>query len=353
MADTASLRPKVLIVGAGAMGLTLGYHFQLAGASVTFLVRPARVANLSRPQLLYSYDDGQLKTFSDFAVVSELATATAVQPDYVIVTLDGASSRSAEGTALLRDLGAAIRPTDAILLGGGVGLGLRDHYVATTGLPDDRIMMATLGTLAYQVDRANLPIHPPTNGGVLAQADIAYRHYGKAGLLLEKRHPAAAARLAALYDACGVSKCMAIEPHLLGIIIESPFAIFAASEMMEWLPAASMARNKPLWRLAVNAVREVVQMKHRGWRGRVAGMMLRPALVARMWGGMEKASLPLDFQAFNAFHHGNKVGQQDIEIMEACVAEGERNGQSMVSLKRLLAMLAAHRSTPAVAAADG
>ncbi|WP_035359836.1 2-dehydropantoate 2-reductase N-terminal domain-containing protein [Edaphobacter aggregans] len=49
--------PQILIVGAGAMGLVVGYHLQLAGAAVDFLVRPARVPEMSRSQVFYSYDD--------------------------------------------------------------------------------------------------------------------------------------------------------------------------------------------------------------------------------------------------------------------------------------------------------
>ena len=43
---------KVLIVGAGATGLVAGYHLQLAGAEITFLVRPKRLLALSQPQIL-------------------------------------------------------------------------------------------------------------------------------------------------------------------------------------------------------------------------------------------------------------------------------------------------------------
>ncbi|MET9462926.1 2-dehydropantoate 2-reductase N-terminal domain-containing protein [Streptomyces canus] len=43
-----------MLVGAGAMGVITGYQLQLACAEVTFLVRPARVEKLSRPQTLYS-----------------------------------------------------------------------------------------------------------------------------------------------------------------------------------------------------------------------------------------------------------------------------------------------------------
>ncbi|MFE1841200.1 2-dehydropantoate 2-reductase N-terminal domain-containing protein [Streptomyces sviceus] len=47
------VHPHVLLVGAGAMGVITGYQLQLACAEVTFLVRPARVEKLSRPQTLY------------------------------------------------------------------------------------------------------------------------------------------------------------------------------------------------------------------------------------------------------------------------------------------------------------
>ena len=40
-------KPGVLIVGAGAMGLVIGYHLSLAGAQITFLVRPQRLAALA------------------------------------------------------------------------------------------------------------------------------------------------------------------------------------------------------------------------------------------------------------------------------------------------------------------
>jgi ketopantoate reductase len=61
---TKTSTPSVCIVGAGSMGVSTGYHLSLAGAAVTFLVRPHRQEQLSRPQVLYSYDDHSLKTFS-------------------------------------------------------------------------------------------------------------------------------------------------------------------------------------------------------------------------------------------------------------------------------------------------
>jgi ketopantoate reductase len=64
--------PQILIVGAGAMGLGTGYHLQLAGTAITFLVRPARMLEMSRRQVLYSYDDATLKTFADYRLISDV-----------------------------------------------------------------------------------------------------------------------------------------------------------------------------------------------------------------------------------------------------------------------------------------
>ncbi|WP_199821983.1 2-dehydropantoate 2-reductase N-terminal domain-containing protein [Streptomyces sp. XY152] len=47
---TTLVTPSVCIVGAGSMGVVTGYHLGLAGASVTFLVRPHRQAQSSRPR---------------------------------------------------------------------------------------------------------------------------------------------------------------------------------------------------------------------------------------------------------------------------------------------------------------
>lgn len=48
------------------MGVFTGVHLGLAGAAVTFLVRPHREEQLSRPQVRYSHDDHSLKTFSGY-----------------------------------------------------------------------------------------------------------------------------------------------------------------------------------------------------------------------------------------------------------------------------------------------
>ncbi|MFJ2650106.1 ketopantoate reductase family protein [Streptomyces sp. NPDC087420] len=334
---------RVLIVGAGAMGIVSGYHLRLAGAEVTFLVRPERVEKLSRPQVLYSYDDTDLKYLSGYRVLSDVTDAGDRTYDYVVVTLDGASTRSAEGTALLNSLGNAVRGTAAVVVIGGIGLGLRQYCRAALGLDEERVISGTLGVLAHQVAFTDLPVRPPTHPDVLARADVAFRHCGGGGFAVEDRFPAVAERFKALYDGCGVSYCDVIDHNQFPPQVALVFPIFAASELMGWPPAAQFTDHKDTWALAVEAAREVASVDEYGAAGRTAAARLSGESLTRMLSDYEEKSLPLDWNAFNAFHHGGKVAQQDLELLRDHVTAGERQGRPTVALKQLIAELTAFR----------
>ncbi|KAK2694495.1 hypothetical protein Focb16_v003954 [Fusarium oxysporum f. sp. cubense] len=64
---TSPHNPTVLIVGAGSMGLVTGYHLSLAGAEVTYLVRPKRAGELEQPQFLYWLDKQELHEFKSYS----------------------------------------------------------------------------------------------------------------------------------------------------------------------------------------------------------------------------------------------------------------------------------------------
>jgi ketopantoate reductase len=178
---------QILIVGAGAMGLGAGYHLQLAGAAVTFLVRPARVVEMSRSQLLYSYDDATLKSLADYRLISDVTEVSRSSYDYVIVTLDGFTTRKPEGRALLQSIGKAIGESSTEVIIGGVGVGLHDYYLRTMALPAHRILNGALGMLCHQVANLELPLHAPTDPVLLSKAHVAYRHIHNASFLLVHR----------------------------------------------------------------------------------------------------------------------------------------------------------------------
>lgn len=332
----------VLIVGAGAMGLVCGHHLQLAGARVTFLVRPGRIDAFKAPQTLYCHDDGELKRLDGYDTIDAVAPGQSF--DFVIVTLDGSTSRGSNGIATLRSLGDAIRATQAHVIMGGVGIGLREHYLQTMGLPEDRLSSSFLGLLAYQT-RANLPQHAPTDPARLMQASVAYRQFAnKVGFYIESRNAPAAKRFADLYNRCGVSRCGLMKPAMVSAITNSAFPMLAASQIAGWPDITGLVANKELWRLACRAQGEIAALAQHGILGKLMALIMTPSITAKLQLKLEKEMLPLDYQAFNRFHHGGKVHVQDVEVMRNCLAEGKRQGKPMRALAELLDQLAANES---------
>jgi Ketopantoate reductase PanE/ApbA len=334
--SNGSQTPQILIVGAGAMGLGAGYHLHLARAAITFLVRPARILEMSRSQVLYSYDDATLKTFADYSLISDIAEISRPSYDYVIVTLDGFTTRKPEGTALLKSIGDAIRESSTEVIIGGIGIDLRDVYLRTMAIPAHRILNGALGMLCHQVANFELPLHAPTDPVLLSKADVAYRHIHNASFLLDDRFPEAARRFAAIYAASGVSSCQIMKRQEFAIMTKFMFPVFAACELLGWPHARDLGNNKEIWDLTVRSVREIQGFEEHGVAGKAAQVSTTADGLLEIWSSLEQAALPLDFAAFNKFHHGDKVRAQDVELLNDCVKVGEQECQPMSALKELL-----------------
>ncbi len=330
------------------MGLIAGYHLSLAGADVTFLVRPARLQALRSPQILYCHNDGQLKQFSEYQAISSADEIKTESLEFVLVTLDGASARAPDGCELLRSIGQAIHANGAKLIIGGVGVGLLEHTIAMTGLPPERVLQGVLGLLSYQVAAAKLPVQPPERAEQIERAGMAYVQFpSKVGFIMEGRHVESAKAFAALYERCGVSRCSVINSKLFNVLTNSPFPIFAISEIAGWPPIGDLAKNRELWQLNTRAQAEIARLKQHGWVGKLVALVLTDRMQLKLNQKIERDALPLDFQAFNRFHHGGKVQAQDIEIMQNCVAVGISQGFAMSALKEVLVRLDAHKQAQA------
>jgi ketopantoate reductase len=328
-------KPSVLIVGAGALGVATGYHLNLAGAAVTYLVRPARLKALQAAQVLYCYDDAQLKHFSDYHAVDCVAEAAKQNYDFVLVTLDGASCQSAEGTQLLRELAEVIRETAAVAVIAGIGV--REHCRQTMQLPDDRVVEGTMRMFSYQVDRVAMPLHPPTDPKQLAQASMAYRHpSGKAGFMVVGKPTKAARGFADLYNQCGVSSCNRMNARLYAAFVSSFFPVAAVFDLAGWPDAKTMADNKELMSLCSKAMQEIMRLPEHGWQGKLASLLIRQTTLAKNIVKTERDCLPLDNTGFNRFHHGGKVREQDIQVMRQCAESGKTQHKSMPALDEII-----------------
>ena len=57
---------KILVVGAGALGVTTAYHLRQSGADISFYVRPGRAEQLQKPLRLYAYHKRAVDELADF-----------------------------------------------------------------------------------------------------------------------------------------------------------------------------------------------------------------------------------------------------------------------------------------------
>ena len=130
---------QVLIIGAGAMGIITGYHLNLAGAKITFLIRPHRVEALKQPQLLYSYDDHKLKEYKGYSYITNPSEMIRATYDFIIVTLDAAALRNEIGQSLTKTIGEAARQKSTKVILGSVFIDLRSWFLKVSGLPAERV----------------------------------------------------------------------------------------------------------------------------------------------------------------------------------------------------------------------
>lgn len=334
-------QPSVLIVGAGALGIVTGYHLHLAGAKVAFLVRQGRLPALDEPQLLYCYDDHELKSFSEYRSFASVNDAMTQEYDWVIVTMDGATCRGEEATELLKELGAAMQGGKGIAVISGVGV--RDYCRDIMGLPDDRVIEGTMGLLSYQTDRVTLPLNPPTDPDKLARASMAYHHMGSnPGFMVVGRPKDVAKEFKALYDKSGVSKASIVPEKLYATFTSSIFAIMAIFDLAGWPQAEELAEDEELMALGSQAMKEIMRLPEHGIMGKIGSLFISPKRLAKNNLKMEQDCLPVDYSAFNKFHHGGKVREQDMDVLRKSLASGEAQGRKMPALRELLGRYEQH-----------
>jgi len=327
----------ILIIGAGALGLTSGYHLNLAGAKITFLVRKHRVDNLSRPQQLYCCNDHKLKTFENFAVITDPSELNGQQIDFALLTLDGATCRSDQGIQTLKAMGSAFAGTDTKLMINGVGIGLYEHVKQTTELPEAQLMQGTMGMYAYQTDRQGAP-HPSNLDEALYEiADIAYLNFPNGtDFVVSGKTKAASRKFLELFNQCRVARCKVLPDIILTIFSNSFFPFTTACEINGWQGTESLIADNALWHLCCQSKREIMGLKRHGLTGKIVSLLMSNGRQAKMIRHSEAEAAPMGLTAFNQFHHGGKVLQQDIQIMKNCLTAGELEGRDMSATRELL-----------------
>ncbi|EFC85762.1 2-dehydropantoate 2-reductase N-terminal domain-containing protein [Parafrankia sp. EUN1f] len=335
---TDSRQVSVCVVGAGSMGVLTGYDLSEAGVAVTFLVRPHRQEQLSRPQFLYSYDSHSLKTYSRYDVIIDPAALSGTSFDFVVVTLDGASLSADAGRTLTREIGRAFRGTSTGVILGSIGLDIRSWFLEQSGLAETQVTQGTTGSLIYEVPRAKIPWHPGVKADLLAKADYGYQPLSPAAFVVDDSAPQVAADFAALFGVNGAGKCATLTQEEFGLQFAA-FPVIAAWELLDWPSLADLDHTNPTWQLGVEAMGEIQRLSIFGPSGPGASRQTTPENVLALFQQMETGVLPLDFAAFNAYHHGGKVNNQDHAFLRDALNRGELEGAQMPALRALVARL--------------
>ena len=334
---------KILIVGAGAGGLVTGYHFALSGVDVTFYVRPSRLEEMGRkPKRLYCYEDHEVKLFDQYATVCDMDEVTANNFDYVLTTLDGNAMHSDEGMALLRDLGSAVRAGNTVFVCLGAAAGIEDFIVEHTGLPIERCLFGSFSLLSHNVPLPGQQFDESIDQEGLASCVFAYTHLGggKAGLMLTRTNRELGLKLAEVYDRSGVSTCTVLPDLRVADCATSLLSPAFVAFIIEGWPEPEEMYKTDTWQLAQKASMEIVALPQHGFLGKVIAALGGPLnLLARMWDGTAKGAAPLDFNAFNKFHHGGKVMAQDIDISRDVLSREEGRGRKLPMLRKLIERL--------------
>ncbi|KAF4415826.1 general amino acid permease [Fusarium acutatum] len=321
-------QPKSLIIGAGAIGIALGYHLQLAGAQVSFLVRQQGVMDLQKDQVLYCHDDNSLKVFKGY-IIKTLPEVDVQAYDYVFFALTGAALKSEDGQRLVKLIGTAIGGpgNKTKILIGSFFIGIRDWFLEVSGLPQDRVAACNPAIHVYSTKAFQMPsvYAEPAKANLIEQADWAYADRFSTGAAFHVMDdcPGIAQSFSNLYNNCRVSKCIIrspVEDAAFGNL--APIA-FAATELLGWPKFRDIDPSNDIWVLATEAAKEVLGLHLHGEYGRLAATNLNPATFLEGMKEYERTFGTFDIIAFSQYHHGGKVQAQDQQHLQDCIVRGK------------------------------
>jgi hypothetical protein len=330
-------KPKVLIIGCGAVGLSQGYHLS-AGADCTYLVRPGRKPAFLPPKHLYSYKDDELHTFSSYRVIESVSEVTGEAFAFVFITLDGHTSQSEFGVATLGSVGNLLNEPqndECFLVYGAAGLDVEEYYARTTRIAPSRLFYAA-SMLAHQpTNKISVPANATKD--LVAKADLLYSHFGpNVGLLVFNTHPSLIKRFDAIYSANGKLTIQRMPAFA------APWTLLLGTlHLVAWNidgfgPFERFRANRELWALMMRAQSEILNLPRFGWKGWLLSFVLGNWATEKMNLTFLDGAKPLVYHEFNAYHHGAKVAKQDVRVLEDILSEGEKVGRKMNALREIV-----------------
>lgn len=317
---------NVLMIGAGAVGVTYGRHIQRSGAKLTFFVKPKYVEEVRQGILVYPLKRRERWSapleLDDFDVVSTVDEVAAGRWDQVWLAI---SSPALRGGWLAPILDAAPDATVVMLQPG-----LLDRAFMLELVPEERLVAGLINLVAY---------HAPLPGQTLDVPGYAYwlpplsstPFQGERALqimqTLKGGHMPASVR-DDVTDRTVFGSAVLL-PHM------------AALECAGW--KLNMLRGD-LMRLAARASQEAtaVAAKVHGARPGLLNAVARPFFTCPI-SFLAPSVVPFDLEVYLRYHF-EKVGSQTDAAIETAIEQGALHEVPTMALRALQSRLAAHRS---------
>lgn len=308
MSEIARKKPRILLVGAGAVGQAYGYHLSRGGAQVSYLVKPKYRAQAEAGFLLYRHQlVGQPRAlhFSGFEVLTDHEEVGAQVWDQVWLCVPSTALHG----EWLSDLGERLGEATLVSLQPG----LEDIEQVSAAYPAEKIVLGMITLISYQT---------PLVGEHLREG-VAYLLPPGAPILfsdlLPTSHAVLQRRAHAVAEALNAGDCPAkVDPRTVQL------AGFAAAVMVPVVAAVETAgwsfvrfRQSPAAELASTAAREAQQIvaDHLHASPPIALRLARRSEFLGLALRMGARVMPFDLEVYLEYHF-TKVGAQTRQILD-------------------------------------
>ncbi len=310
--------PRVLLVGAGAVGLVYGRHLQRGGADVSFFVRPKYAEEVRAGFAMYNLNHSRDPVrFEGFKVLTDTDAVAGQQWDQVWLCI---SSTALAGDWLAPFLAAT---GSATIISLQPGLFDQDLIAGLVG--PERLVTGLISFSSW---------HAPLPGSVRPEHGFAYWHPPFAQSRFDGA--GAAAVVAALKaGSCPAAVGGAAPPRTRG----TPGLMPNGAAMERGGRTIAGLRGPEQLDLAARSIREAgaITCRKAGISSGPVKIVARPMVIAGL-SRLAPRIAPFDIETFFRVHF-TKVGDQTLSNLSDWITEGQRTGLPTEALVALRAAL--------------
>ena len=300
--------PKILLVGAGAVGQVYGRHLSLGGADVTFYVREKYKAGLQEGMPVYPLNKQKVtqepQKFNDFKLMTTISEVESCDFDQIWLCVPATALRGDWVKPMLDASGNAVIVS--------LVPGFEERALLLKHVPESRLVCGMITLISYQAPLPNEPCHSPGMAYWFPPATPAY-FSGPApvvtaivNLLKKGGQPAAKHRDVSAMGSSGTAILM---PLLLGLEREAwSFKQFTSTQALK----DSLRAIQETLRIAAEQSNQGIPV----WRHVLVPSLFKTIL----WLG--ERVLPLPLETYLKYHF-TKVGAQTRLFIDAYINLGK------------------------------